>query len=69
MSYLKKKGITTSVHLMPLPLHPLYKKYKKNLKNSLSVWNELVSLPFFPDMKNKEIDYVIKNVKSYFGNK
>jgi len=58
--FLKSKGISTSVHLMPLPLHPLYKKYKSNVKKSLEVWKEIVVLPFFPELKNNEINFVIK---------
>ena len=45
---------------MPLPLHPLYKKYKSNVKKSLEVWKEIVVLPFFPELKNNEINFVIK---------
>ena len=29
-NFLQKKGISTSVHLVPLPLQPLYRKYKSN---------------------------------------
>ena len=65
MSFLKKRGIATSVHIMPLPLHPLYKKFNKKVNHSLYVWKELFSLPFFPDIKNSQIDYVIKSVKEF----
>jgi len=67
MKFLKSKGISTGVHLMPLPLHPIYKRYNKNVKRVTSTWKNLVSLPFFPDIKNSEVDYVIKNVKEYFA--
>ena len=50
---------------MPLPLHPLYKKYNKKVQNSLKVWKELVTLPCFPDMKNQEVNYVIKIIKEF----
>ncbi len=66
MNFLRKKGISSGVHLMPLPLHPIYKKYNKDLKKVLHTWKYLVSLPFFPEIKDKEINYVIKNVKNYF---
>jgi len=65
INYLKTKGISTSVHLMPLPLHPLYKKYKNKTNNSTKVWKELFSLPFFPDLKKTQIDYVLKFVKKF----
>ena len=48
INYLKKKNISTAVHFVPLPLNKIYKKYNKgNLKNSMAIWKEIVSLPFF----------------------
>ena len=31
ISFLKERGIATSVYWVPVPLHPLYKKYKSNI--------------------------------------
>jgi len=71
MSFLKKKGISTSVHLIPLPLQPLYKKFKSNIPVALKTWKELLTLPLFPDLKINEVDYVISQVvkfdKLYFS--
>ncbi len=65
---LKGRGIVTSVHWMPLHLHPYYKKkydYKEeDFPTASRVWLQLISLPIFPDMKEREINYVIRNVKS-----
>lgn len=64
---LKKKGIITSVHWMPLHFHPYYKKkYGFNGKDfpvASKIWLRLISLPIFPGMSLKETDYVIENVK------
>ena len=65
MLFMKKRGISTSVHIMPLTLHPIYKKYNKKLSNSLNVWKNLVSLPFFPDLNKKQINYIVKSLKDY----
>ena len=65
MNFLKKKGISTSVHIMPLPLHPLYKKFNRKVGHSLKIWKELFSLPFFPDIKKSQIEYVIKAVREF----
>ena len=65
VNFLKEKKISSGVHLMPLPLHPLYKKYNKKVENSLSVWKELVTLPCFPGMPNQEVNYVIKAIKEF----
>ena len=69
MNYLRKKEYPLGVHLMLLPLHPIYRKYNKGVKEAISTWESLVSLPFFPDIKKDEVDYIIKNVKDYFRNK
>ncbi|MCX7829470.1 MAG: DegT/DnrJ/EryC1/StrS family aminotransferase [Acidobacteria bacterium] len=65
---LKENGIITSVHWMPLHLHPYYKDvygYKKSdFETASKVYPRLISLPIFPDMREEEIDYVVKNVKS-----
>ena len=50
---------------MPLPLHPLYKKYNKNVSTSLKVWKELISLPFFPDIKMKQVEYIIRAIREF----
>ena len=65
MSFLKTKKISTGVHLMPLPLHPLYKKYNNRLDNAMRIWTKLFSLPLFPDIKKNQVDYVLKFVKKF----
>jgi perosamine synthetase len=65
INFLKDKKISSGVHLMPLPLHPLYKKYNKNITIATKTWKELVTLPCFPDMKDKEVNYVIKTIKEF----
>ena len=71
MSFLRKKGISTSVHLIPLPLQPLYKKFKSNTPVALKTWKQLLTLPLFPDLKLNEVDYVVSQVvkfdKLYFS--
>ena len=58
---LSKEGISTTLHYKPLHLFSAYKKYKKmNLKNSTLLFNEILSLPFFPDITKKQQDKVIK---------
>ncbi len=63
---LKRRGIGTSVHFIPLYRFSYYKKhfdYKpENFPNSEWVFERVVSLPIFPGMKDKEIEYVIENI-------
>ena len=65
ISYLKKYNISTSVHLMPLPLHPLYKKFKSKIPIALKVWKELVTLPLHPHLKDKEISFINSKLREF----
>ena len=65
ITYLKKKGIATSVYWIPVPLHPLYKKYKSKIPVTNRIWKELVTLPLFSDIKLNELNYVIKSIKEF----
>jgi len=66
INYLKLKNISTAVHFVPLPLNKIYKKYtNKNLKNSMKIWKKMISLPFFPDLENQKIDYIINCLKNF----
>jgi dTDP-4-amino-4,6-dideoxygalactose transaminase len=65
---LKKHGIITSVHWMPLHLHPYYRElyhYKEeDYPKASAAYKRLISLPIFPDMRKEEIDYVIESIRS-----
>jgi len=65
INFLKRKNISTAVHFVPLPLNKLYRKYKNNLKNTMKIWKQIVSLPFFPDLENKKINYIINCLKQF----
>lgn len=63
---LKKMGVSTSVHFIPLHYHPYYKNnipHKvDDLKNSEWVFERNISLPIFPGMTDAEIEYVYSGV-------
>jgi perosamine synthetase len=60
---LSKEGISTTLHYKPLHLFSAYKKYRKtNLKNSIQIFNEILSLPFFPDITKNQQNKVIKSI-------
>ena len=68
IDFLKSKEIATTVYIKPLPLHPLYEKYKSKIKNSLKIWKELVTVPTYPNMTNSQLKYVIKYLKEFDRN-
>ena len=47
----------------------IYKKEKINkklLSESLDYQNKILSLPIDPFLKNKEINYIIKNIREFY---
>lgn len=65
--YLAQKGISSGVHYMPLFLHSFYKKLglKENCPATNRIWNELITLPIFPDITPQELNHVIESVKAF----
>ena len=68
IDFLKSKKIATTVYIKPLPLHPLYKKYKNRIQNSIKIWKDLVTIPTYPNMTNSQFNYVVKNLKEFDRN-
>jgi perosamine synthetase len=64
---LKKRGIGTSVHFIPLHLHPFYQRaYGYGIgqfPNAEDTYSRCVSLPIFPSMTVAEQDCVISSVR------
>jgi dTDP-4-amino-4,6-dideoxygalactose transaminase len=63
---LKVRGIGTSVHFIPLHMHPYYKKAYGYSADEFPVasreYERYLSLPIYPGMTGAQIDYVIENV-------
>lgn len=63
---LRKRGIGTSVHFIPLHLHPFYHSaygYKPgDLPRAEREYQRCISLPIFPLMTDHEVDHVIEAV-------
>jgi dTDP-4-amino-4,6-dideoxygalactose transaminase len=63
---LKALGIGTSVHFIPLHMHPYYKNAYGYREEDFPVasqqYKRYLSLPIFPGMTESQIDYVIENV-------
>jgi len=63
--YLKGKGIATGVHYMPLPMHPLFRKYTSKVPVAERVWETVITLPLFPDLTDGEVDYVVESLQQF----
>lgn len=62
---LKDSGVGTSVHFIPVPMHPYYKQLGYNIEeypNALAAYNGAISLPLYPKMTDEHVDRVIEAV-------
>jgi len=70
--YLKKNSIATAIHY-PLPVHlqPIYKNKigisSQGLTNTENVVEKILSLPMYPQLSNKEVDYICRLLKEFKG--
>jgi dTDP-4-amino-4,6-dideoxygalactose transaminase len=64
---LKRMGIGTSVHFIPLHRHPYYRKnfacVPEDFPNAENAYARCLSLPVYPDLKYEEVERVIGAVK------
>jgi dTDP-4-amino-4,6-dideoxygalactose transaminase len=71
MKYLKEKWIPTLIHY-PISIHkqPFFNgKYSNiELPNLDKQVQKILSLPVHPFMTDEEIDYIILNIKEFYGN-
>ena len=71
--YLKAQGIHTGIYYsLPLHLQPVYKKYGfkiGDLPATERLAKEVLSLPFFPYMKDEEVFYVAQKIKEFYRGK
>lgn len=65
---LKQEGIGTSVHFIPLHLHPYYRKNVRYAEEqypvATEVFTRILSLPIYPKMTEEEVQRVIDTVRS-----
>jgi len=64
---LKKENIGTSVHFIPLHLHPYYRNtfgYRpEDFPNASALFQRIVSLPIYPKMTDADVQRVIASVR------
>ncbi|HLK48478.1 MAG TPA: DegT/DnrJ/EryC1/StrS family aminotransferase [Bryobacteraceae bacterium] len=63
---LRKRGIGTSVHFIPIPLHPFFAGLGlggQECPRALELYPRLISLPLYPAMTEEQVQYVARSVK------
>jgi perosamine synthetase len=67
--HLWNAGIGVNVHYIPLNYHPFYQKtlgYKKgDFPKAEAAYEEIISLPIFPEMTDDNVNAVIDSIKLY----
>ena len=62
IALLKEAGVATSVHYLPLHMHPFYRDQfgyaPKDLPCAGSLYYEIISLPIYPEMTGSDVTYV-----------
>ena len=65
-NYLQKNGIGSTVHYKPLHEFTLYKKYsihRDELSTTKKIYNEILSLPLYPQLSKSKQNYVIEHIR------
>jgi len=69
---LQQRGIGTSVHWLPLHMHPYYRETygcaPQDLPVAAGLYPELVTLPLYPDMSAADINFVSESIKQIIAN-
>jgi dTDP-4-amino-4,6-dideoxygalactose transaminase len=63
---LRQRGIGTSVHFIPIPLHPFFARLPLEAHlcpRALDLYPRIVSLPLYPAMSEEQIHYVAQCVR------
>jgi perosamine synthetase len=63
--HLKSKGIATSVHYMPLTVHPLFKPYDSRCPVAEKIWKTFITLPLHAELTNSEVDYIVEALEEF----
>lgn len=67
IEHLQNNGIATTVHYMPLHLHPIYENLRAETSVPVAekIWKKIVLLPMFPDLTNEELRKIADAVKNF----
>lgn len=64
-TFLNEKGISTGVHYIPNNLYKMYKRFNQPTPIAHAVWKEILTLPLFPDLTDKEVKFILNTIKSF----
>ena len=66
ITFLKARGIATSVHYLPLPMHPYFQQWNKHdTPVADKIWKEFITLPLHAVLTDEEVDYVLEGLHDF----
>jgi perosamine synthetase len=66
MDYLKDKGIGSGIHYIPIYKYSYFMDRLNKFPVSDMLYDEIITLPLFPDMTDEQVSYVIKAVEYFY---
>lgn len=67
-AHLAERGVATSLHYKPLSEFTYWKKaVKQPLPVTSRVWKELLSLPVHGALREEDVDFIIREVRQFYG--
>ena len=68
---LRAHNIGTSVHFIPVPLHPFFASWKETAINdcprAMELYQRMVSLPLYPSLRHQDLVRIAASVKQIFA--
>jgi UDP-4-amino-4,6-dideoxy-N-acetyl-beta-L-altrosamine transaminase len=68
-NYLREHKIFVQIHYIPCHLMPYYKQFgwqEGDMPNAENYYKHCISLPMYPTLTNKQIEYIIRNVLNFY---
>ena len=64
--FLKKQGIATGVHYLPIHLQPFYRNTQQPpLPMAERTWKRLLTLPLYADLSEEEVEYILAAIHAF----
>ena len=66
-AFLMERGITTGVHYYPNHLFKMYKPWYRKLDVTEQIWTQLVTMPLYPDLGQKNHDLITSSIREFYS--
>jgi len=66
MNNLRRSGIVSQVHYIPVPMHPYYRQLGfdfNQYKHALNYYRECLSIPIYYSLSNSELSHIIESIR------